>query len=101
MLYAIIAKDYPNSLDGRLAARPAHLARLEALQEAGRLVLAGPHPAVDSPDPGDAGFSGSLIVAEFESLQAAQDWAAADPYAAAGVYAEVLVKPFKQVFPKS
>lgn len=100
MLYAILAKDYPNSLDGRLAARPAHLARLEALQQAGRLVLAGPHPAVDSEDPGTAGFSGSLIVAQFESLQAAQDWAAADPYAAAGVYAEVLVKPFKQVFPQ-
>lgn len=100
MLYAIFAKDYPNSLAGRLAARPAHLARLEALQQAGRLVIAGPHPAVDSTDPGTAGFTGSLIVAEFASLQDAQDWAAADPYAAAGVYAEVVVKPFIQVFPK-
>lgn len=99
MLYAIIATDTANSLAARLAARPDHLARLEALQNAGRLVLAGPHPAVDSIDPGDAGFSGSLVVAEFASLQAAQDWAAADPYCAAGVYAEVQVKPFKQVFP--
>lgn len=99
MLYAIIATDMTNSLAARLAARPDHLARLEALQNAGRLVLAGPHPAVDSIDPGDAGFSGSLVVAEFASLQAAQDWAAADPYCAAGVYAEVQVKPFKQVFP--
>ena len=99
MLYAIIATDTANSLAARLAARPDHLARLEALQNAGRLVLAGPHQAVDSIDPGDAGFSGSLVVAEFASLQAAQDWAAADPYCAAGVYAEVQVKPFKQVFP--
>jgi len=99
MLYAIIATDTANSLAARLAARPDHLARLEALQNAGRLVLAGPHPAVDSIDPGAAGFSGSLVLAEFASLQAAQDWAAADPYCAAGVYAEVQVKPFKQVFP--
>jgi len=101
MLYAIIATDNANSLDHRLAARPAHLARLEALQQAGRLVLAGPHPALDSSDPGQAGFTGSLVVAEFASLQAAEDWAAADPYCAAGVYAKVQVKPFKQVFPKS
>ena len=100
MLYHFIATDSANSLAARLAARPDHLARLEALQDAGRLVLAGPHPAVDSIDPGSAGFSGSLVVAEFASLQAAQDWAAADPYCAAGVYAEVQVKPFKQVFPK-
>lgn len=99
MLYAIIATDVANSLDNRLAARPAHLARLEALKSEGRLVLAGPHPAVDSNDPGAAGFSGSLIVAEFDSLVAAQTWADADPYRAAGVYANVLVKPFKKVLP--
>ena len=99
MLYAIIASDAPESLDKRLATRPAHLARLEQLKAEGRLVLAGPHPAIDSNDPGPAGFSGSLIVAEFESLAAAQSWADADPYRAAGVYASVLVKPFKQVLP--
>lgn len=99
MLYAIIASDAPESLDKRLATRPAHLARLEQLKNEGRLVLAGPHPAIDSNDPGLAGFSGSLIVAEFESLAAAQSWADADPYRAAGVYASVLVKPFKQVLP--
>lgn len=99
MLYAIIASDAPESLDKRLAARPAHLARLEQLKNEGRLVLAGPHPAIDSNDPGPAGFSGSLIVAEFESLAAAQSWADADPYRAAGVYASVMVKPFKQVLP--
>ncbi|MGQ7818109.1 hypothetical protein B6S59_04550 [Pseudomonas sp. A46] len=99
MLYAIIATDVAGSLENRLAARPAHLARLEQLKAEGRLVLAGPHPAVDSPDPGSAGFSGSLIVAEFESLDAARTWADADPYRAAGVYADVVVKPFKQVFP--
>ena len=99
MLYAIIATDVPGSLDDRLAARPAHLARLEQLKNEGRLILAGPHPAVDSNDPGTAGFSGSLIVAEFDSLQAAESWAAADPYQAAGVYADVLVKPFKKVLP--
>lgn len=99
MLYAIIATDVPDSLDKRLAARPDHLARLDQLKSAGRLVLAGPHPAVDSNDPGPAGFSGSLIVAEFDSLAAAQSWADADPYVAAGVYAAVQVKPFKQVYP--
>ncbi|UTW07457.1 YciI family protein [Pseudomonas benzenivorans] len=99
MLYAIIATDVENSLDNRLAARPAHLARLEQLKNEGRLVLAGPHPAVDSNDPGPAGFTGSLIVAEFDSLSAAQSWADADPYRAAGVYASVLVKPFKKVLP--
>lgn len=99
MLYAIIATDVPGSLDDRLAARPAHVARLEQLKNEGRLILAGPHPAVDSNDPGAAGFSGSLIVAEFDSLQAAETWAAADPYKAAGVYADVLVKPFKKVLP--
>ncbi len=99
MLYAIIATDVANSLENRLAARPAHLARLEQLKAEGRIVLAGPHPAVDSNDPGSAGFTGSLIVAEFESLEAAMVWADADPYRAAGVYADVVVKPFKQVFP--
>lgn len=99
MLYAIIATDVANSLESRLAARPTHLARLEALKSEGRLVLAGPHPAVDSNDPGAAGFSGSLIVAEFDSLIAAQTWADADPYRAAGVYASVIVKPFKLVLP--
>ncbi|MHA6493844.1 YciI family protein [Pseudomonas borbori] len=99
MLYAIIATDVANSLEKRLAARPAHLERLGQLKNQGRLVLAGPHPAVDSIDPGTAGFSGSLIVAEFESLSAAQTWADADPYRAAGVYASVVVKPFKLVLP--
>ncbi|MGK9067426.1 YciI family protein [Stutzerimonas chloritidismutans] len=99
MLYAIIATDVANSLQDRLAARPAHLARLEQLLEEGRLVLAGPHPAVDSNDPGTAGFTGSLVVAEFESLEAAQAWADADPYKAAGVYGDVVVKPFKRVYP--
>ncbi|MCI3944649.1 hypothetical protein BW686_17725 [Pseudomonas syringae] len=99
MLYAIIATDVDNSLEKRLSVRPAHLDRLNALKDAGRLVLAGPHPAVDSNDPGAAGFSGSLIVAEFESLSAAKAWADADPYIAAGVYAAVVVKPFKQVLP--
>jgi uncharacterized protein YciI len=100
MLYAIIAQDVENSLKDRLAARPKHLERLTALQDQGRLILAGPHPAIDSEDPGDAGFSGSLVVAEFESLEDAQAWADADPYVAAGVYANVTVKPFKKVFPK-
>jgi len=99
MLYAIIASDVANSLEKRLAARPAHIERLQQLKAEGRVVLAGPHPAIDSNDPGEAGFSGSLIVAEFESLAAAQAWADADPYIAAGVYDEVVVKPFKQVLP--
>ena len=99
MLYAIIASDVANSLEKRLAARPAHIERLKQLQSEGRVVLAGPHPAIDSNDPGEAGFSGSLIVAEFESLAAAQAWADADPYIAAGVYDKVVVKPFKQVLP--
>ena len=100
MLYAIICEDNADSLSKRLAARPAHLARLQALQDAGRLLLAGPHPAIDTDNPGDAGFTGSLIVAEFEHLAAAQQWAAADPYIDAGVYASVTVKPFKKVFPQ-
>ena len=99
MLYAIIATDVANSLDARLAARPAHLERLTQLKDAGRIVLAGPHPTIDSNDPGVAGFSGSLVVAQFDSLSAAQAWADADPYIAAGVYANVSVKPFKQVLP--
>ena len=99
MLYAIVATDVENSLEKRLSVRPAHLERLNALKDEGRLILAGPHPAVDSNDPGAAGFTGSLIVAEFESLAAAQAWADADPYIAAGVYDKVVVKPFKQVLP--
>lgn len=99
MLYAIISTDVANSLEKRLSVRPAHVERLKQLQAEGRLVLAGSHPAVDSNDPGDAGFIGSLIVAEFASLAAAQAWADADPYVTAGVYAQVLVKPFKQVLP--
>jgi len=99
MLYAIISTDVADSLENRLAARPAHLERLQALQKEGRVVLAGPHPAIDSNDPGPAGFTGSLVVAEFDSLVAAQAWADADPYVAAGVYANVIVKPFKKVLP--
>lgn len=101
MLYAIMGKDVADSLDKRLAARPAHLARLGALQAEGRMILAGPFPSIDSPDPGPAGFSGSLIVAEFASLDDAKAWAAADPYTAAGVYSDVDVRPFRQVFPKA
>jgi uncharacterized protein YciI len=99
MLYAIIAEDKPDSLEQRLAARPDHLQRLQDLQAAGQLVLAGPHPAIDSEDPGPAGFSGSLVVAEFASLEEARAWADADPYVAAGVYAAVTVKPFRKVLP--
>ena len=98
MLYALIGQDRPGSLDARLAARPAHLERLQALQNEGRLVLAGPCPAIDSPDPGPAGFTGSIVVAEFPSLAEARAWADADPYVAAGVYAQVDIKPFKRVF---
>ena len=99
MLYAIIAEDVPDSLDKRKSAVDAHRARLTTLQAEGRMILAGPHPAIDSADPGANGFSGSLIVAEFSSLEVAQAWASADPYVAAGVYAKVTVKPFKRVFP--
>ncbi|MEE5068326.1 YciI family protein [Pseudomonas alliivorans] len=99
MLYAIIATDVENSLEKRLSVRPAHLERLNALKDAGRLELAGPNPTVDSNDPGAAGFSGSLIVAEFDSLAAAEAWAKADPFVEAGVYANVVVKPFKKVLP--
>lgn len=100
MLYAIISRDAPDSLSKRQQARPAHLARLQALQNEGRLLLAGPLPAIDSPDPGPAGFSGSLIVAEFRSLDEARTWADADPYGDAGVYASVDVFPFKKVLPE-
>ncbi|ANB03418.1 YciI family protein [Ectothiorhodospira sp. BSL-9] len=99
MLYAIISQDVEDSLEKRRSARPAHLERLQTLQDGGRLVLAGPYPAIDSADPGPAGFTGSLVVAEFDSLDAAQAWADTDPYVAAGVYAQVTVKPFKKVFP--
>lgn len=99
MFYAIISQDVENSLTKRLAARPDHLERLQQLKREGRLLLAGPHPAIDSEDPGSAGFSGSLIVAEFDSLDAAQQWADSDPYIAAGVYANVSVKPFRKVLP--
>ena len=98
MLYAIIGEDRPGTLAERLAARPAHLERLQALQDAGRLLAAGPCPAIESPDPGPAGFVGSVIVADFDSLQDARAWADADPYVAAGVYARVDILPFKQVF---
>ena len=99
MLYAIISQDIADSLKRRMAVRPAHLQRLEALRDAGRLVLAGPHPAIDSEDPGSAGFSGSLVVAEFTSLTEAQAWADADPFTMAGVYEKVTIKPFKKVLP--
>lgn len=99
MYYAIIAQDRQDSLEARLKARPAHIERLALLQEQGRLVLAGPFPAIDSEDPGPAGFSGSLIVAEFASLSAAQQWADNDPYVRAGVYQDVVVKPYKKLLP--
>ena len=99
MLYAIIGHDAPNSLEQRLAVRTAHLERLKALLGEGRLVLAGPLPAIDSPDPGPAGFQGSLVVAEFDSLEAARCWADADPYVAAGVYTSVDIYPFRKVLP--
>lgn len=99
MLYAIISDDISNSLEKRKVARPAHLARLQLLNDEGRLVIAGPHPAVDNNDPGEAGFTGSLVIAEFPSLEQAQSWADADPYVAAGVYTKVVVKPFKKVLP--
>lgn len=99
MLYAIISQDVPNSLKQRQSARPAHLNRLSELKEEGRLILAGPHPAIDSNEPGEAGFTGSLVVAEFATLDAAQSWADQDPYIEAGVYENVTVKPFKKVLP--
>jgi len=99
VLYAIVAEDVPDSLPKRIAARPAHLERMHKLVSAGRVVLAGPFPAIDAADPGPAGMSGSLIVAEFESLEAATDWIHADPYVTQGVFARVTVKPFVQVLP--
>ena len=99
MYYAIISEDVPNSLPLRQSARPAHIERLQALTNQGRLLVAGPHPAIDTEDPGQAGFTGSLVIAEFASLQDAQQWADADPYAAAGVYQNVIVKPYKKVLP--
>ena len=99
MWYAIISQDIENSLEKRLSVRPAHLDRLKQLQNEGRLLIAGPHPAIDSEDPGTAGFTGSLVVAEFDSLTSAQTWADEDPYIEAGVYQSVLVKPFKKVLP--
>lgn len=100
MLYVLVGMDIADSLERRLAARPAHLAHLQDLQTEGRLVMAGPMPAIDAPDPGPAGFSGSLIVAEFESLAAAEAWLAADPYVTAGVFASTWARPFKKGFPQ-
>jgi uncharacterized protein YciI len=99
MWYAIVAEDAPNSLNKRMAARPAHLTRLQALQEAGRLLVAGPFPAIDNVDPGPAGFTGSLIIAEFANLAQATEWANSDPFVSAGVYANVSVKPFRKTLP--
>lgn len=99
MLYAIISDDILNSLEKRKLARPAHLARLQQLNDEGRLFVAGPHPTIDNSEPGEAGFTGSLVIAEFTSLEQAQSWADADPYVAAGIYAKVVVKPFKKVLP--
>jgi len=99
MLYVINGEDIPDSLEKRMTVRSEHLKRIQALQEEGRLILAGPYPTIDSQDPGTAGFSGSLIIAEFDSLQAAQSWADADPYVISGVYHKVTVKPFKKVLP--
>ena len=99
MLYAIICEELPGALERRMANRPPHVERLTALQAEGRLVLAGPHPLLDTEDPGTAGFSGSLIVGEFASLDAAIAWAADDPYTRAGVFSKVTVKPFKKTFP--
>ena len=99
MLYAFISQDAADTLEKRMAARAEHLKRLEQLRDEGRLILAGPHPAIDSDDPGPAGFTGSLVVAEFDSLEDARRWANADPYLAAGVYEQITVKPFKKVLP--
>lgn len=99
MLYAIMSEDNQDSLKKRLAARPSHLERLDRLMQQGRLIVAGPHPALDTEDPGEAGFSGSLIIAEFASLEEAQKWANGDPYLQAGVYRKVTVKPFNKVYP--
>jgi uncharacterized protein YciI len=100
MWYAIVGQDTPNSLEKRMTARPAHVARLQDMQNQGRLLLAGPFPAVDAVDPGSAGFTGSLIIAEFPSLESAQQWAKADPYVTSGVYSEIKVRPFRKTFPQ-
>lgn len=99
MYYAIISQDVEDSLPLRAKARPAHIDRLNVLKDEGRLLVAGPHPALDTPEPGDAGFTGSLVIAEFDSLEAAKTWADSDPYVEAGVYSHVVVKPFKAVLP--
>lgn len=99
MLYVLQGEDAPESLETRLAVRPAHLARLEALRDEGRLIVAGPMPAIDAPDPGPAGFTGSLVIAEFESLEAAKQWLAADPYVTEGVFSRTSVQPYKKVLP--
>ena len=99
MLYAIISEDIDNSLEKRKGSRPAHLERIQGLVDEGRVIVAGPHPAIDTEDPGEAGFTGSLVVAEFSSLEQAQAWADADPYVATGVYGRVIVKPFKKALP--
>jgi uncharacterized protein YciI len=99
MLYAIVSEDINNSLEKRKGARPAHLERIQRMVDKGRVIVAGPHPAIDTEDPGESGFTGSLIVAEFSSLEEAKTWANADPYVTAGVYAQVTVKPFKKVLP--
>ncbi len=99
MLYSIVGTDIENSLEARLAVRPEHVNRLNVLKDQGRLVLAGPNPAIDSEDPGQAGFSGSIVIAEFETIEAAKSWADQDPYILTGVYQSVEVKPFKQVLP--
>ena len=99
MLYSIVGIDKPDSLEARMAVRPAHVARLDELKAQGRLIIAGPNPAIDSTDPGEAGFTGSIVIAEFDSLEAAQAWAESDPYLESGAYESVMVKPFKQVLP--
>ncbi len=99
MYYSIVGEDHPQSLENRLSVRPAHLDRLKQLQNEGRLLVAGPNPAIDNEDPGPNGFTGSVVIAEFNSLEEAQQWADADPYVGAGVYASVSVKPFKKVLP--
>jgi len=99
MLYAFISQDVENSLEARVKARPAHIERLQSLKQQGRLIIAGPHPAIDNIDPGPAGFTGSLVVAEFDNLEAAQAWADDDPYVQTGVYQSVIVKPFNRVLP--
>ena len=99
MLYSIVGIDKPGSLEARMSVRPAHVARLNELKQQGRLIIAGPNPAIDSPDPGEAGFTGSIVIAEFDSLEAARDWANADPYLESGAYESVMVKPFNKVLP--